>query len=90
MGFREHATKEKLGGESDGALTQLLKLMSCRNITEEQWSIIYIIWRVCKMPSKLVYTIVRRQTKDLTTADVQRVDHHDTVLIKENESDQRE
>ena len=42
------------------------------------------------MPSKLVYTIVRRQTKDLTTADVQRVDHHDAVLIKENESDQRE
>ena len=42
------------------------------------------------MPSKLVYTIVRRQTKDLITADVQRVDHHDAVLIKENESDQRE
>ena len=40
------------------------------------------------MPSKLVYTIVRRQTKDLTTADVIRV--HDAVLIKENESDQRE
>ena len=36
MGLRELATKEKLGGESDGALTQLLKLMSCRNITEEQ------------------------------------------------------
>ena len=90
MGFRELATKEKLGGESDGALTQLLKLMSCRNITEEQWSKIYIIWRVWKMPSKLVYTIVRRQTKDLTTADVQRVDHHDAVLIKENKSDQRE
>ena len=31
-----------------------------------------------------VYTIVRRQTKDLTTADVQRVHHHDAVLIKEN------
>ena len=42
------------------------------------------------MPSKLVYTIVRRQTKDLTTTDVQRVDHHDAVLIKENESDQGE
>ena len=42
------------------------------------------------MPSKLVYTFVRRQTEDLTTADVQRVDHHDAVLIKENESDQRE
>ena len=40
------------------------------------------------MPSKLVYTIVRRQTKDLTTADVQSVYHHDAVLIKENESDQ--
>ena len=39
---------------------------------------------------KLVYNIVRRQTKDLTTADVQRVHHHDAVLIKENESDQRE
>ena len=90
MGLRELATIEKLGGESDGELTQLLKLISCRNITEEQWSIIHIIWRVCKMPSKLVYTIVRRQTKDLTTADVQRVDHHDAVLIKENESDQRE
>ena len=48
------------------------------------------ILRVCKIPSKLVYTIVRRQTKDLTTADVQRVHHHDAVLIKENESDQRE
>ena len=42
------------------------------------------------MRSKLVYTIVRRQTKDLTTADVTRVHHHDAVLIKENESDQRE
>ena len=30
----ENATKEKLGGESDGALTQLLKLMICRNITK--------------------------------------------------------
>ena len=38
----------------------------------------------------LVYTIVRRQTKDLTTADSQRVHHHNAVLIKENESDQRE
>ena len=36
MGLREPATKEKLSGESDGVLTQLLKLMSCRNITEEQ------------------------------------------------------
>ena len=36
MGLRELATKEKLGGKSDGALMQLLKLMSCRNITEEQ------------------------------------------------------
>ena len=36
---RELATKEKLGGESDGALTQLLKLLSCRNITEEPLSI---------------------------------------------------
>ena len=36
MGLKELATKEKLGGESDGALTQLLKLISCRNITEEQ------------------------------------------------------
>ena len=35
-GPNELATKEKLGGESDGALTQLLKLMNCRNITEEQ------------------------------------------------------
>ena len=26
MGLRELTTKEKLGGESDGALTQLLKL----------------------------------------------------------------
>ena len=43
------------------------------------------------MPSKIVYTIARRQTKDLTTADVQRdVHHHDAVLIKKNESDQRE
>ena len=42
------------------------------------------------MPSKLVYTIVRRQTKDLTTAGAQRVHHHDAVLIKENELDQRE
>ena len=42
------------------------------------------------MPSKLVYTIVRRQTKDLTTSDVQRVHHHGAVFIKENESDQRE
>ena len=90
MGLRELTTKEKLGGESDGALTQLLKLSSCRNITEEQWSIIHIIWRECKIPSKLVYTIVCRQTKDLTTADIQRVHHHDAVLIKENESDQRE
>ena len=90
MGLKELATKEKLGGESDGALTQLLKLMSCRNITKEQWSIMHIIWRVCKMPSKLVYTIVRRQIKNLTTADIQRVYHHDAVLIKENESDQRE
>ena len=36
MGFRELATNEKLGGELDGALTQLLKLMSCRHITKEQ------------------------------------------------------
>ena len=36
MGLRELTTNEKLGGESDGALTLLLKLMSCRNITEEQ------------------------------------------------------
>ena len=36
MGLRELATKEKLGEEADGTLTQLLKLMSCRNITEEQ------------------------------------------------------
>ena len=36
MGLREPATKEMLGGESDGVLTQLLKLMNCRNITEEQ------------------------------------------------------
>ena len=43
MGLRELATKEKLGGESDGALTQLLKLMSCRNITEKPLSIIHII-----------------------------------------------
>ena len=42
------------------------------------------------MPPKLVYTIVRRQTNDLTTADVQRVHHRGAVLIKENESDQRE
>ena len=35
MGLRELATKEKLGRESYGALTQLLKLMSYRNITEE-------------------------------------------------------
>ena len=42
------------------------------------------------MPSKLVYTIIRRQIKDLTTADVQRVHYHDAVLIKENVSDQRE
>ena len=42
------------------------------------------------MPSKLVHTIVPRQTKDLTTADVQRVHHHDAVLIMENESDQGE
>ena len=79
MGLRELVTKEKLGGESDGALTQLLKLMSCRNITEDQSSIIHIIWRVCKIPSKPVYTIVRRQTKDLTTADVQKVSHYDAV-----------
>ena len=43
MGLKELATKEKLGGESDGALTQLLKLMSCRNITEEPLSIMHII-----------------------------------------------
>ena len=36
MGLRVLDTKEKLGGESDGALTQLLKLISCRNITEGQ------------------------------------------------------
>ena len=42
------------------------------------------------MPSKLVYIIVHQQIKDLTTAVVQRVDHHAAVLIKENESDQRE
>ena len=41
------------------------------------------------MPSKLVYTIVRRQTKDLTTADVQRVHDRGAVLIKENGSDER-
>ena len=52
--------------------------------------LIHIICRVCKISSKLVYTIVRRQTKDLATADVKRVHHHDAVLIKENESDQRE
>ena len=49
-----------------------------------------MIWRLCKMPFKLVYTIVRQQTKDLTTADVQRVHYRGAVLIKENESDQRE
>ena len=43
MGLRELATKEKLSGELDGALTQLLKLMSCRNITKEPLSIIHII-----------------------------------------------
>ena len=43
LGLRELATKKKIGGESDGALTQLLKLMSCRNITEEPLSIIHII-----------------------------------------------
>ena len=43
MGFRKLATKEKLGGESNGALTRLLKLMSCRNITEEPLLIIHII-----------------------------------------------
>ena len=69
---------------------QLLKLMSWRNITEEQLSIIHTIWGVCKMPSKLVYTIVRQQTKDLTTADVQTVYHRGAVLIKENESVQRD
>ena len=42
------------------------------------------------MPSKLVYTIVRRQTKDLTIAGVQRVRHRGAVSIKENESHQRE
>ena len=90
MGLRELATKENLGGESDRALTQLLKLMICRNITEEPLSIINIIWRVCKLPSQLVYIIVRRHTKDLSTADVQWVHHHDdAVSIKENESDQR-
>ena len=36
MCLRELATKEKLGGESGEALTHLLKLMSCRNTTEEQ------------------------------------------------------
>ena len=36
MGIRELATKKELGGESDGALMQLLKLMSCRNTTKEQ------------------------------------------------------
>ena len=49
MGLRELATKEKLGGGSDGAPTQLLKLMGCRNNTEEQWSIIHIIWRDAKV-----------------------------------------
>ena len=43
MGLRELATKEKLGGESDGALIQLLNIMSCRNITEELLSKIHII-----------------------------------------------
>ena len=61
--------------ESQIERLQLLKLMSCRNITKEQFSIIHMI--------------VRRQTKDLTTADVQRVHHRGAVLIKENESDQR-
>ena len=41
-------------------------------------------------PSKLIYTIVRRQTEDRTTADVKKVYHRDAVLIKKNESDQRE
>ena len=40
------------------------------------------------MPSKLVSTIIRRQTKYLITADVQRVHHRGAVLRKEN--DQRE
>ena len=76
--------------ESQMERLQLLKLMSCRNITEVQLSIMHRIWRVCKMSFKLVYTIIRRQTEDLTTADVQRVHHHGAVLIKENESDRRE
>ena len=88
--LRERATKEKLGGNSDGALT-----VSKTNELEKYYKRAIInntyYLKICKIPSKLVYTIIRRQPEDLTTADVQRVHHHhDAVLIKENESDQRE
>ena len=71
-GFRELLLLKKILEESQMERLQLLKLMSWRNITEEQLSTIHMIWGVCKMPYKLVYTIDRRQTEDLTTADVKR------------------
>ena len=51
MGLRELATKEKLGGVSDGALTQLLKLIEEYYLKSMQDTI------------QASYTIVRRRPK---------------------------
>ena len=69
---------------------QLLKLMSCRNITEEQLLIIHMICKVYKMSSKLVYTSYCSLTDQRPAADVQRVHQHGAFLIKKNETYQRE
>ena len=84
--IRELATKEKLGAKSDGALTVTtineLQTYYRRVIVNNTYDLKSTY--ICKMPSKLVYTIVLRQTKDLNTADVQRVHHRGAVLIKKN------
>ena len=88
-GFRELATKEKLGGKSDGALT-----VTKTNELEKYYrrAIINNTYDLKSMQDAIQASLYHCSStdQDLTTADVQRVYHRGAVLIKENESDQRE
>ena len=88
-GLRELATKEKLSGKSDRALT-----VTTINELQKYYrrAIVNNTCHLKSMPNDIQanFTTVRWQTKDPTAADVQRVHYHGIVLIKENESDQRE
>ena len=89
-GLRELATKEKFGGKSDRALAvtkiiELLRKYYRRAIVNNTYDL-----KSMQDVIQASLSIVRRQIKDLTTADVQRIHHRGAVLIKENESDQRE